>query len=228
MPGRGVEVFRYDFRGTTELTGMWTDTVVATGAADFAVNSARGVKLVAPAINDQVYLHFNGKLCFDIDDLMFIEYLIYLVNVAADANTEIIFGVGSAYAADPNAVAASAWAKGKAGIWYAESDDGTTDVNNEPAGITFVNDKSLRVRIDFKTGIQSKSPPSKSVGGKGSVQMAMSDGSYLRHARLSKHLDMSAYTGGLQPYFGMKQPTGTGTGEVYVEQINVGVAVPAA
>lgn len=221
MPGgREHQTFTYDFAATTELTGLWTDTAVATGAATFAENSGLGVKLVAPAINDSVYLHWNGKLYFDIDKLLFVEYLFSLVNVAADANTEVIFGMASAYNANPDAVAASVWALGKAGVWYGESDDGTTDVNDEPAGIRFANGKLMRVRIDFKTGIQSVSPPSKSKGGKGSIQMTMTDTlGWQQHAKFSKHLDMSAYTAGLQPYFGLRQPTAIGTAEVWVQKL---------
>jgi hypothetical protein len=130
--------------------------------------------------------------------------------------------MASAYNANPDSVAASACALTKAGKWYGESDDGTTDVNDEPAGITFANGKLMRVRIDFATGVQTVSPPSKSKGGKGSIQMTMTDSlGWQQHAKFSKHLDMSAYTGGLQPYFGLRQPTGTGTAVVWVQKITI-------
>lgn len=152
-----------------------------------------------------------------IDDLLSVE-AVFKVSKFVET-TELRIGAGSAFNADPDAVAASAWLKiiGQAGaanahLVYVESDDAVLDINDEPAnGIQIPVGVWCKARIDFRSGIQSISVPGKSKGGKGSVQFSVTaDRGYAQHVRgLTKHMDMSNYTGVIGPYFHAEK-TGAG------------------
>ena len=85
-----------------------------------------------------------------------------------------------------------------------------------------------RTKIDLRTGIQSISPPGVSKGGTGSVEFTASEQRYGQdqHLMLQKHMDMSAYTAGLQIVAGMIQATGTGTATLDIKQIDLWTDLP--
>jgi hypothetical protein len=72
-----------------------------------------------------------------------------------------------------------------------------------------------RFRMDFKEGIQSVSVPSLSKGGKGSVQFSVTDErGWVAKPQLQAHMDMSAYSGFLQPYFSVFSANNPADGNV--------------
>lgn len=152
-----------------------------------------------------------------IDELLSVEAVFKVSKIVE--TTEIRIGVGSAFNADPDAVAASAWLKivgqntaANAHLVYVESDDAVLDINDEPAnGIQIPVGVWCKAKLDFRSGIQSISVPGKSKGGKGSIQFAVTaERGYAQHVRgLTKHIDMSNYAGVIGPYFHAEK-TGAG------------------
>lgn len=197
---------------------------VGTGAVD--LTNANGATFTVGAASDQGKLHFGDVLVYDIDDLLDVEYLFKISDW--DANAEAVLGMSSAYNADPDVIAQSAWFKVAGGSngrnLVVETDDGTTNLDDQATGVEVPVDTWMRCRIDFATGIQSVSPPGTSIAGKGSLKFTATDANgYCQHFSFPQHMDMSAYSGGLQLMFGLRQVSGTpsGTPTLYVKNIKV-------
>lgn len=128
-----------------------------------------------------------------------------------DDDLDIRVGMASAYNADPDVIAESAWFKirGKAGAANAndvflETDDGTTDNNDIACSKTMQVGAWHRFRIDFAKGIQSISPPGTSKGGFGAVLFSSARESqgnnFMDVCKPAQHMDMSAASGPLAPF----------------------------
>jgi hypothetical protein len=201
-------------------------------AEDFTTSPEHGVMLSVGIDTGTSFLHMSDRLIWDIDLLTTVEFLVKLEDW--DANTNGWIGMGSAFNADPTAIASSAFfhiAGGAAGLNLAvETDDGTNDLA-QSTGWAVTGDDMARFVIDFRTGIQSISPPSRSLGGKGSVQFAATRGGSMYHLnRLGAHMDMSNYAGGLQPIVGMVQSGGAASpvAKLHVKQITIEAELPSA
>ena len=172
-----------------------------------------------------------GNIGIQAQDLVSFEALIKLDSI--DVNASMCIGMAGTFNADPDVIAQSAWFKiiGAAGTdahtIVIETDDGTTNIDDEPTGKTLVIGQWARLRIDFATGIQSISAPGLSKGGLGSVQFSMprtsSGNMFLDKVKATKHMDMSAITGTqfLQPMVHGVQATTTGTTVLQVKQLCV-------
>lgn len=162
-------------------------------------------------INKNVgWLDTNDIGGFDIDDLLFAEFVAKITEL--DAAAFVYLGMISAVNADPDAIAESAFFKvrGSDSKILVETDDAVTDRPNVDTGITIVLNEWYRYRIDFATGIQSISVPGKSKGGKGSIQFSLNDvRGWRTKPQLDQHMDMSGYASWLQPFVMVKDPTGT-------------------
>lgn len=218
-----VREYHFD-RGST--SGEFTGTTAGSGQVTLG-GFVDGMALASTGGSDRAYATFNDKLPFDIDDLISVEYLLKIPSW--NAASYGVFGVGSAYNADPDVVAASAWFKIVGGTngrnLVIETDDGTTDRNDIATGIEVPLSTWMRLRMDFKSGIQSISPPAQSKGGKASVQFACTDAKgFMRHVRPNVHMDMSAYSGALQLYMGIAGNAGT----CYIKRIVVHAREAAA
>ena len=224
----------YDFDRSDSI-GDFTATATAGHAADFTAGGEKGVKLSVTDAADHSYLSFGDNLAFNIDRLMSIEYLLRIENW--DDDTQGFFGVASALNVDPDVIAEGAWFKlsgpsNSGRSLSVECDDGTNDLAETPgAGIILADDSWIRLLIDFRTGIQSISPPGTSKPGKSSLQFTASnaDGQQIHlNKSLTKHMDMSNYAGGLQPFFGLRQVTNAAPAAVdlYVKKIKVVAELP--
>lgn len=182
-----------------------TNALNGTGAADYS-SQGKGLGLSVTADEDYAYVHFGDNLAFDIDDLQKLEILFQISGW--DDGTTAILGMGSAFNATTDSIAAQAMFKIlPTRALVLETDDGTTDIDDHATGIVVPEDTWCRAQFDFATGIQTVSPPGVSKGGKGSIQAlfsSTSDGRMI-HLQPTVHLDMSAYTGGLQLIAGLAQ-----------------------
>lgn len=199
--------FHFDTGGPT---GEWTTAVNGSGSVSLTGNSTAGAAMVVSDLNDRAFMHFNGRLCFDIDDILAVESLIRISQW--DDTSEGFVGLCSGFNTDPDAIAESAWFKIAGGATgrnlVIETDDGTTNNDDIATGIVVPNDTWMRLRMDFANGIQSIAPPGSSKGGKASILCTASDeNGVVQHIKLAQHLDMSAYSGGFQPIFGARQIT---------------------
>ncbi len=216
-----------EFTGNSSVSGA-TAITTAIGTNP----SPKGAKCSLTGAADHAFIYGNDVAFFDIDQLAHVEFLIRLESWNANAIGYV--GLCSAYNSTPDSIAQSAWLKIAGGSngrdLAAETDDGTTDLNDKtptPA-IELPQDDWVRLAIDFRTGVQTLSPPSQSTGGKASVQFAASNANgEARRLKLGSHMDMSAYAAGLQPIFGLRQATGTaGTPAMYCRLIRAEYALP--
>ena len=213
LNGQELVVREYHFDRGGNTPDFASAATSGTGAVD--LTTVDGAAFTVGAANDRGHLHFGDVLLFDIDDLLDVEFL-YKVS-DWDANAEALLGMGSAFNADPDAIAQLACFKVAGGVngrnLVIETDDGVTDINDEATGIEVGSGEWQRAKIDFATGIQSIAPPGTSKPGKGSLQFIATDANqYTQHIRVNKHMDMSAYSGGLQLIIGARQVSGTPSG----------------
>lgn len=202
----------------------------STGTApDWDANTEYGLKFELNSAAGS-WAHFGDALRFNIDRLSSIEYDFRIT--AWDAVASAYLGVGSAFNADPTLIAAHAFVKAgghaSAPPVSVETDDGTNDLSVS-ANMTLPLNQRCVCKIDFRTGIQSVSVPSTSLGGKGSLQFTCtaSNGSTRHMNQLSSHMDMSNYSGGLQPVFGIILSGSPGAAcTMYVKSVIVEFEMP--
>jgi hypothetical protein len=212
--------------------GSFTTATNGTGAVSFTGNHNKGVQMSVTALADRAFIHFNNRLVYNIDDLKSIEFLFRIE--AWHSFSDAILGLCSTYNADPDAIQEGIWFRigGGAGdkALFIESDDNVTNIDDEPTGITLADNGWFRGRIAFDTGIQSIAPPGGSKGGKASVQFEVTDSKgFCRHISPPKHIDMSAYAGGLQPVIGVRQMTSNAGAAVslFLKRIRIEHCLPA-
>lgn len=204
--GHRTAVTRYDFNLATIADSPLRvqDNVVTTSlVGGELVFSAGGTG------ESTVDLGGNG---FQKADLLTFEAVMHFDSFDEDLDVRV--GVASAYNADPDVIAESAWFKlrGKAGAAnandvFVETDDGTVDNNDTATNKDVIIGQYQRYRIDFATGIQSVAPPAASKGGYGSVDFSCSrvssGNSFMEHitpAELGKHMDMDLASGPFGPF----------------------------
>lgn len=151
---------------------------------------------------ENVCLHHGDDLNFDIDKILRAEFRVKTV-ATLDAATTIVFGMGSARADDPDAVAANAFFKlAGSNAVVCESDDGTTDVDDTATGKSLVAAYQKFV-IDFsdKTDIKF----------------------YIDGDRVatSTTFAMAGYTAGLQPIVQIQKTADANTDSVSVDYVKV-------
>lgn len=226
-----ARTFHFDRGGSI---GEFTSATNANGAVSYTANITKGVQLSLTDSGDRAFIHFNGKLLFPIDDLVSVEYLFRLESWATAADG--VLGVGSAFNADPDAIQESAWFRiggGNAGAAggrtvYVETDDNVTNRDDIATGIVLANDDWNRARIEFKTNTQTVGPPGASKPGKSSLKFSISDASgCMRHIRPNVHMDMSAYSGGLQLIAGLRNQSTNSTSYLFIKEIIVEYNSPA-
>ncbi len=167
-------------------------------------------------------LSMGDVLRYDIDNLIRVEFLAGITSASMTGIT-VVFGVGSAKNADPDAVAANAYFKCSGSLAVvAESDDGTNDNDDKATGQTLTTAVLRRFAIDFSVGVQTVSPPGTSKGGKGNVYFYMDDSTgALRRVADSTLFDMSNYSSGLQLYAMIFKASGATLATLHLKDIKV-------
>ena len=209
------EVFYDDFNGAVAAlptsadpaTAWLIDDTSSSGAPTYTKGtSVATLTLAATSEVENVCLHFNDALDFDIDLIQSIEMRVRLTGTLTSGTT-VLWGVGSARADDSDTVAANAWFKmvgaNSTTLVYLESDDGTRDVDDISSGTT-LGTTFKRFVIDF-------------TGGKSDVKF------YIDGARVGANqtFNMSGYSSGLQPLVQLQKAANTNVDAVVVDYIKV-------
>lgn len=207
---RKTKVIEYDFRGncTFPATGAgvpWvkTDTSSA-GAPTILALDGGGVRFTLDSGQTEVEnlcLSFGDALSFDIDDIIRFWFIAKTAVAVLDSNTQIAFGMAGARndAIDSIAQAILFRAIGSNAL-VVESDDGTSDNDDVATGLS-LSSSWRRFEVNLAERNSTREPPSLSLGRKSNIGFygANSLGS-LRRVASGTRFDMSAYTGGLQPF----------------------------
>lgn len=183
-----------------------------------------GWKLLMDSTSEAQIIGFdcNDILPFNIDKLASVEWEAKLAGTPG-ANVNMVMGMAGAYNATMDSVAQNAWFKltPSSATVYCESDDGTNDNDDKSTGLT-LSTSWRRFKIDFGTGVYTRSAPSASLGGKANVLFYMGDANgHLTRVATSTQFDMSNYSGGLQPYFQVQKASGTVTDSLFVRGLKL-------
>lgn len=201
-----------DFLGHGELPASQSDSdwlvddTSASGTPTYVkggVGGAATLTLASTSEVENVSLHHGDDLGFDIDSIIRAEFRVKTV-ASLDSAVTIVFGMGSARADDPDAVAANAFFKlsGSNSV-VVETDDGTTDNDDVATGKTLGADYK-RFVIDFS-------------GGKSNVKFYVDGDS----VATSTTFDMSGYSAGLQPIIQIQKTADTAADSVSVDYVKI-------
>lgn len=234
--GRQTREWVHQFRGhqliAATASGLGTPFVKAdtssAGAPTVLGLAGGGIRLQLEATNEvqNLCLYFGDILSFDIDDIVSASFVVKCA-AALNAAESLAFGLAGARndAIDSIAQAAIFRCIGNQTV-VAESDDGTTDKDDIPTGLT-LGDTWKRFDIDFASRNTTVDPPSVSLGRKSNIEFygANTLGSKRRVASGTR-FDMSAYTGGLQPFFQIQKTAATSVGYLDILEVSVEYNVP--
>jgi hypothetical protein len=184
-------------------TAWLVDDTSSSGAPTYTKGTSEATLTLASTTEvENVCLHFNDALDFDIDSIIRMEFRAK-VTATLDSATTIVMGLGSARADDPDAVAANAFFKltGSNAV-VVETDDGTTDNDDNATGVT-LSSTYKRFVIDFS-------------GGKSDVKF------YIDGVKVgTETFTMSAYSSGLQPIFQIQKTSDSNTDALTIDYVKV-------
>jgi hypothetical protein len=210
------ETFYDDFNGAVATFPTSADPATAWLVDDVSVTGTpvytKGTSEATLTLNNDsaeviVALHFNDALDFDIDDIQRVTMRVKIGAATFTSGSILCFGVGSARNDTANSVAANAWFRMEGAnsttLVYAETDDGTRDVDDVSTGVALGTTYKNFV-IDF-------------TGGKSNVKF------YIDGQRVcsTQTFDMSAYTAGLQPIIQLQKAANTNVDSVVIDFIEV-------
>jgi hypothetical protein len=209
------ETFYDDFNGTVAAlpasadpaTPWMVDDTSASGAPTYTTGTSEYyAKLSSTNEVQNVCLHFNDSLDFDIDDILSVEMRVKL-DVALTSGTEVCFGVGSARNDTTDSVAANAWFKmvgaTSTTAVVVETDDSVRDNDDVATGVT-LGTTFKKFYIDFS-------------GGKSNVKFKI-DGVPVASGTT---FDMSGYSGGLQPIVQLQKAANTNVNGIEVDYVEI-------
>ena len=203
-----------DFNGTVATfptsadpaTPWLVDDTSASGTPVYSRGtSVATLTLAATNEVENVCLHFNDALDFDIDLIKSISFRLKIGASTFTSGSILCFGVGSARNDTADSVTANAWFRMEGAnsttLVYAETDDGTRDVDDVSTGVTLGTTYKTFV-IDF-------------TGGKSNVKF------YIDGQRVcsTQTFDMSAYSSGLQPIIQLQKAANTNVDSVVVDYV---------
>ncbi|RLS22124.1 MAG: hypothetical protein DWH72_01315 [Planctomycetota bacterium] len=210
------ETFVDDFSGAVATFPTSADPATAWLVDDVSVTGTptytKGTSEATLTLNNDnaaviVALHFNDSLDFDIDDIQRVTMRVKIGASTFTSGSILCFGVGSARNDTANDVTANAWFRMEGAnsttLVYAETDDGTRDVDDISTGVTLGTTYKDFV-IDF-------------TGGKSNVKF------YIDGVRVcaSQTFDMSGYSAGLQPIIQIQKAANTNADSVVVDYIEI-------
>jgi len=184
-------------------TAWVVDDTSSAGAPTYTKGTSEATLTLASTTEiENVCLHFNDALDFDIDSIIRMEFRAK-VTATLDSATTIVMGLGSARADDPDAVAANAFFKlAGSNAVVVETDDGTTDNDDNATGVS-LSSTYKRFVIDFS-------------GGKSDVKF------YIDGVKVgTETFTMSAYSSGLQPIFQIQKTSDSNTDALTVDYVKV-------
>ena len=213
---QNFETFYDDFNGAVATLPTSADPATAWMVDDTSLTGTptytKGTSNLTMTLNNDsaivnICTHFNDALDFDIDLIQSIEMRCKIGAATFTSGSTLVFGLGSARDDTPDSVTAHAWFRMEGAnsttLVYAESDDGTRDVNDISTGVT-LGTTFKRFVIDF-------------TGGKSDVKFYI-DG---QRVCASQTFDMSAYSSGLQPIFQLQKAANANADSFVCDYIKV-------
>ena len=234
--GRRNALIEYYFRGEQALAaagsgagGPWVkaDTSSA-GAPTVGGLLGGGLRMLLASTTEveNLCVYHGDVLSFDIDDIVSAEFAVKSV-ATLDSATSIAFGLCSARADDPDALAAHASFRciGSNAV-VAETDDGTNDNDDVATGLT-IGTGWKRFRMDFASRNTTMEPPSVSKGRKSNIEFyGSNDNGSLRRVASGTRFDMSNYSSGLQPYFQIQKTSDNNVDNLDILYCAIEVSLP--
>jgi len=210
--------------GAAIPTSLATATT-ETGGSPTVTKAADHVALTLDNTNEAqaAVLYMGDKLCFDIDDLQAVEFI---VELDATPGTAVSVGIGVCSAQNDtlDSITEGAFFRLDAGSLAikVETDDGTNNKDDVATGFTLTAATKTKLRLNFRDGIKANIG-SNSTGGKSAIQCAIDNGQgQLRPVNLNgTQLDMSNYSAGLQVFAQIAKASGTATGTLKVYSVKV-------
>jgi len=163
--------------------------------------------LAATSEIENVCLYHGDALSFDIDLIKSIEMRVRIGASTFTSGSILCFGLGSARNDTADDVTANAWFRMQGAnsttLVYAETDDGTRDVDDVSTGVT-LGTTFKKFVVDFS-------------GGKADVKF------YIDGARVcaSQTFNMSAYSVGLQPIIQLQKAANTNVDSVIIDYVRI-------
>lgn len=222
-----VDDFRFPGKVSPAATasvvdGPWAKTDTSSSGSPTMTTNGGLMELALDSTNEvqNLCLSFGDVLSYDIDDLIQADFW---VKITASLNAVISAAWGLAGARndaiDSIAQAALFRVIGNNTV-VAESDDGTTDKDDVATGMT-LSTTIRRCSISFKEGIRTNAG-ALSTGGKSNVIFSMENSQgLLRRVAAGTIFDMSAYAGGLQPYFQLQKTANAAVGTLSIHRVRI-------
>jgi hypothetical protein len=212
---RDFQIFYDDFNGAVAAlptsadpaTAWLVDDVSSAGAPTYTKGTSEAILTLASTSEiENVCLHFNDALDFDIDLIQRLEMRVK-IGAAFTTGSILCFGLGSARNDTADDVAANAWFRMEGAssttLVYLETDDGVRDNNDISSGVTLGTTYKEFV-IDF-------------TGGKSDVKFYI-DG---QRVGATTTFDMSGYSSGLQPLVQLQKAANGNVDAVSVDYVKV-------
>ena len=199
----GLARFFDDFLGNAQ-SALWdvvdvNDATEAPVAASHMGEFALGIAATSEA--EDAVLYFGDALNFDIDKLQYFRARVKFA--LPGSGVKAVVGMASAHDLDKDTIAASAWLSLDAALAAkAESDDGVNN-NDDKTAQTLVAGTYYLLEIDFRDTADVK---------------FYIDGTQVATGTT---FDMSNYTAGLQPYASLDKASGTGTGTITLDFVEI-------
>lgn len=213
---RDFQIFYDDFNGAVATlptsadpaTAWLVDDTSSSGTPTYTKGASEAtLTLAATSEIENVCLHFNDALDFDIDLIQRVEMRAKIGASTFTSGSILCFGLGSARDDTANSVVANAWFRMEGASSttqvYVETDDGVRDNDDVATGVTLGTAYKEFV-IDF-------------TGGKSNVKFYI-DG---KQVASGTTFDMSGYSLGLQPIVQLQKAANTNVDSVVVDYVKV-------
>lgn len=213
---KDFQIFYDDFNGAVATfpasadpaTAWLVDDTSSSGTPTYTKGTSEATLTLASTSEiENVCLHFNDALDFDIDLIQRIEMRVKIGAATFTSGSILCFGLGSARNDTANDVTANAWFRMEGAssttLVYVETDDGVRDNDDVSTGVTLGTTYKEFV-IDF-------------TGGKSNVRFFI-DGKPVAN---STTFDMSGYSSGLQPIVQLQKAANTNVDSVVIDYVKV-------
>jgi len=232
---RQTRTDRFNFRGayappaTASRQGRWAkaDTSAA-GAPTVQSGSSGAMELTLAADNEAENncIYFGDVLPYDVDDIIRFRMLMAL-SASLPAAVSAAWGMTGARndAIDSIAQAAIFRAIGNNTI-VAESDDGTTDVDDVATGETLSTTPKW-FEVDMSEGMLTQSPPSLSLGSKADLRYFITNANgQKRRVAMGQRFRLDAYASGLQFFAQLQKTAAASVATLYFYEAEIEYRLP--
>lgn len=226
----------FNFRGAyappavASRQGIWCSKTTQTAGTPLVKSVSGGsMDLVLDSTNEvqNACLYMGDILPYDIEDLIQVTFLAKL-SASLGAAVSGAFGLCSARNDTLDTIAQQAMFRFEgSNALLCESDDGTNDNDDVATGFS-LSTTYRRCVIDFATGVLTRSPPSKSLGGRAQTYFYVSnDNGTLQRVATDTNFNLSSYAGNLQLFAQLQKTANAATATLSILDIEVEYKVVA-